>query len=194
MGSTIEHVDDIVREKMSSLNGTAHSYAHVKRVFNIAVLLATKEGANLELVKIGSLMHDLGRVIGSPHNETGAKLTREILKEMKYPSENSEKIAKIVLNHEIGAMPESLEEMIVWDADKLDLLGAVGIARVFHWAGATKETFEKAVKYCFENMEPICDSMKTQTAKKMAEHEYEIVKIFLFALEKELSSSLESLE
>ena len=71
-----------MKEKMSILNGTAHSYEHVNRVFKVATFLAKKEKADLELVQIGSLLHDIGRVVGEPHNETGAKLASKILTEI----------------------------------------------------------------------------------------------------------------
>ena len=70
---------------MSILKGTAHSYEHVNRVVKIATFLAEKEKANLELVQIGALLHDIGWAVGKPHNETGAELASKILKEINYP-------------------------------------------------------------------------------------------------------------
>ncbi len=72
--SLIEELEGIVKEKMSPLEGTAHSYEHVDRVAKIAILLAKKEKADIELVQVGAILHDVGRCVGQPHNETGAKL------------------------------------------------------------------------------------------------------------------------
>lgn len=57
-----------MKENMSMLSGTAHSYEHVKRVFGIASFLAEKEKADLEVVQVASILHDIGRAIGKTHN------------------------------------------------------------------------------------------------------------------------------
>jgi putative nucleotidyltransferase with HDIG domain len=187
MQSLIEDLRILVKEKMSPLKGTAHSYEHVDRVLKIATLLAKEEKADLELVQVGALLHDLGRALGQPHNEIGAKLAKETLERIKYPRERSEKVAKIILYHPLDLRErlETLEEKIVWDADKIDLLGAVGIARGFHWCG--KETFEASVKLAFEVYTPIYAMLNTRTARRIARKRNEETMSFLSALEKELS-------
>jgi len=144
-----------VKEKMSALAGTAHSFEHVRRVVQIATFLAEKEKADIELVQVGAVLHDVGWAVGQPHNETGARLTRGILKELDYPEEKSVKVVRIVLYHptDLRNKTETLEEKVVWDADKIDLLGALGIARGFHWYG--KKPFDATVKTSFEVYAPI---------------------------------------
>jgi uncharacterized protein len=183
----IKNLEATVKEKMSPLEGTAHSYEHVDRVVKIAAFLAEKEGADLELVQVAAILHDVGWVVGQPHNETGARLAGEILKEIKYSPRKIEKVLKIVLHHpmDFRGKLETLEEKIVWDADKIDLLGAVGIARGFHWEG--KRSFESAVKLAFRVFTPIYDSLNTSTAKQIAEKRQKETMSFLSALEKELS-------
>lgn len=122
----------------------------------IATILAQREKADIELVQTTALLHNIGRTAGEPLNETGAKLASEILKQSATcPQERIERVAKIVINHPIAFRNklQTLEEKIVWDADKLDLLGVVGIARVFHWLG--RKPFEAAVDTCFEELKPI---------------------------------------
>ena len=187
MQSLIEELEKAVKEKMSPLEGTAHSYEHVDRVVKIAVLLAKKEKADMELVQVAAILHDVGRGIGQPHNEIGAKLASEILNNLQYPPEKTEKVARIVLLHDIGSESKlrSLEEKIVWDADKIDLLGAVGIARGFHWCG--KQSFDSAVKLAFEIYAPIYDLLNTKSARELAEKRNKETLSFLSALTRELS-------
>jgi len=189
MRSRARNLEDIVKEKMSVLDGTAHSYAHVDRVVKIAAILAEKEQADMELVQTGALLHDIGRTIGEPHNETGAKLASEILKQStNYPQERIRKIFKIVLRHPIAFRDrlETLEEKIVWDADKIDLLGVIGIARVFHWLG--NKPFETAVDTCFEELKPIYNLLNTPSAQRIAKERYQQTIASLSALERELST------
>jgi uncharacterized protein len=185
--SFVEELEKIVKEKMLPLEGTAHSYAHVDRVVKTAVLLAKKEEADAELVRVGAIPHDVGRCIGQPHNESGATLASKILKGLNYSPQKTRKIARIVLLHDIGSENKlhSLEEKIVWDADKIDLLGAVGLARGFHWCG--KQSFDSAVKLAFETYTPIYDTLNTKSARKLAKKRNEETISFLSALEKELS-------
>jgi uncharacterized protein len=182
-------VETIVKAKMSKLMGTAHSYAHVDRVVKIATILAQKEQADTELVQTAALLHDIGRTVGEPHNETGAALARDILKQStKYPEERVEKIVKIVLLHPIAFRDrlETLEEKIVWDADKIDLLGLIGITRVFHWLG--KKPFETAVATCFEELKPVYNLLNTNTARKIAKERHLRTVAALSALKEELST------
>ena len=187
MREPIKKLENIVKERMSPLEGTAHSYNHVDRVLKIATFLAKKEKADLELVKIATLLHDIGWTLGQPHNETGAKLAGEILKKINYPPKESQKIIRIILRHPLDSQNKlkTLEEKIVWDADKIDLLGAVGIARAFHWGG--RKPFETVVRYCFEEGKLIYDMLNTPSAKKIARGRQRRTVAFLSALEEELS-------
>ncbi len=194
MKAWIENIESTVKEKMSTLEGSVHSFEHVKRVYEMATFLAKEEKADIELVQIGALLHDIGRAIGEPHGEIGAKLTNEILLELKYPQEIREKIVGIVLHHPLRLKDklESLEERIIWDADKIDLMGMIGIARAFHWYGELNRSFEGAVKSCYEGLRQIHNLLNTPTAKKIAEGRHIEMKSFLSALEKELSVTIET--
>jgi len=187
MQQLTEYLKITAKERMAPLEGTVHSYAHIDRVFRIATYLAEKEKADVELVQIGAILHDIGRTVGEPHNETGAKLAREILGGTDFPHERNDRVARIVLYHALSMRDklETLEEKIVWDADKIDLLGASGVARVFHWLG--KRPFETVVEDCFEELRPIYDLLNTSTAKRIAKTRYARTMAFLYAMEGELS-------
>jgi uncharacterized protein len=186
-GSTAE-LEDIVKEKMSDIQDTAHSYGHVKRVCKIATLLAEREGADLELVRLGSILHDVGRAVGEPHNETGAKLAMDILRERGYPDEIIEKVARNVFRHRqsLGLELETLEEKIVWVADKIDLIGVTGVLRAFHWAGTMKIPFDEEVDWCRGRQTVFYDLLKTDSAKEIARRRQENMMRLIGVLEKEL--------
>lgn len=182
-------LEDIVKESMSSLEGTAHSYAHVERVAKIAAILAEQEKADRELVHTAALLHDIGYAVGEPHNETGARLARQILEQTtNLPEQRIEKTVKIILRHPIASRDklETLEEKIVWDADKIDLLGVIGIARVFHWMG--KKPFETTVNVCLEELKPIYNLLNTSSARKIARERQRRTIASLSALKEELST------
>lgn len=80
MGFSLGNLESIVKEKMASIKDSVHSFEHVKRVFKTATFLAKEENADVELVQIGALLHDVGWTVGKPHHETGAKLANEVLK------------------------------------------------------------------------------------------------------------------
>ena len=184
----IVKLENIVKERMSAIKETVHSYEHIERVKKIATLLAEEEGADLELVGLGATLHDIGRAIGEPHNETGARLAREILSEMGYPEEMIYKVTRIVLCHRqsLSYELETLEEEIVWDADKIDLIGVTGVLRAFHWAGAMKISFNDEVKWFRERQTKFYDRLKTESAKIFARKRSDNMMCFLGVLEKEL--------
>jgi len=187
MSSTVENLESIVEEKMAVMKESVHSFEHVKRVFKIATFLAEKEKADVELVQIGALLHDIGWAMGELHHETGAESASEILKEINYSLERIEKIVRIVSCHPLDFRDklETIEEKIVWDADKIDLLGVIGVVRAFHWLG--NAPFDSVVERCFRELKTIYPLLNTKTAKKIAKRRHNETLTLLVALERELS-------
>jgi len=184
MKSIVEKLRTTVEEKMAVVEETVHSFEHVERVFKIATHLAIQEGAYLELVQVGALLHDIGWTVGKPHHETGAELAREILKKMDYPSE--ETIVSIVLHHHLDCKDKlrTLEEKVVWDADKIDLLGILGIVRTFHLLG--NQPFDSVVQRAFKELKTVYPLLNTTTAKIIAEKRQKETLFLLVALKEEL--------
>ena len=113
----------------------AHDFDHVLRVLALAEKIAEAEGAGLEIVRAAALLHDVARAetaaTGRCHAQVGAERARQILR--GHPSERVEAVAQAVAAHRFrrDPAPETLEAKALFDADKLDAIGAVGIARAY---------------------------------------------------------------
>ena len=171
------------------LNGGAHSYDHVDRVLKIATHLAKMENADSERVKTASLLHDIGRTIGEPHAENGVEPARKILTQLDVPPEEIDMILRIVRYHDVEGRDrlETLEEKIVWDANKMDLIGLTGVSRDFHYAGETGVPFNDAVAWCSNRGMRQPYEFFTDAAKKIAVNRYESMRRFAQQIENELS-------
>jgi uncharacterized protein len=116
----------------------AHDFDHVRRVLSLAERIARAEGADLDVVRAAALLHDVGRgdPAGRDHAEASAERARDILRSL--PPEKVEAVAQAILQHRFraGPPPQSLEARCLFDADKLDAIGAIGVARAFAHAGA----------------------------------------------------------
>ena len=113
-----------------------HDWGHVLRVLALAERMAEVEGADLEIVRTAALLHDIARD-GSQqdHAQAGAEMARRLLAE--HSPEKVEAVAHVIAAHRFrsGPAPQTLEAKIVHDADKLDAIGAVGVARAFAYGG-----------------------------------------------------------
>ncbi|HHX63488.1 MAG TPA: HD domain-containing protein [Chloroflexi bacterium] len=120
-------------------NDSAHGYDHVLRVWRLAERIARSEGADLEIVRAAALLHDIGRAeqlrTGACHATVGARRAREILS--GYPAERVERVVEAIARHRYRGErgPETLEGRVLYDADKLDAIGAIGVARAYAIAG-----------------------------------------------------------
>lgn len=130
--------------QLYSDNDTAHGFDHVLRVYHLALRIALAEGADQEIVAAAALLHDVAHpeaeAQGLCHAEMGAIRTREILDQQGCAPELVARVAQAVAEHRYRSPannPSSLEARVLFDADKLDAIGAVGVARAFAYAGAT---------------------------------------------------------
>ncbi|NLV77156.1 MAG: HD domain-containing protein [Tissierellia bacterium] len=132
----------IVQEKLTC---SAHNLDHVFRVYNLCLLLAKDEkDVDLEVLIPSALLHDIARVEESndktgkiDHAILGSIIAEDILKYLEYEEDKIEKIKHCILTHRFrtGNEPNSIEAKILFDSDKLDVIGASGIARTFMLAG-----------------------------------------------------------
>ena len=127
-----------------------HDFDHIIRVYNMAVRLAKAEGADLEIVRAAALLHDSqgsdptsasGRL---EHHQASAKFAAAVLAEKGWEQERIRAVQHCILAHRFrnpAEKPETLEAKIIFDADKLDALGAVGAARVLAYAAIAGTPF-----------------------------------------------------
>ena len=116
-----------------------HDFDHVRRVLALAERLARAEGADLEIVRTAALLHDIARGQGdrlaADHAQAGAEIARRLL--AGHPQEKIEAVAHAIAAHRFraGPSPQTLEAKVLHDADKLDAIGAIGVARAFAFGG-----------------------------------------------------------
>jgi uncharacterized protein len=121
----------------------SHDWEHTERVYRLCMHIGEIEGADLEALAIAAFLHDIGRTHqdkakgGICHAEKGGEIAREILKRYPIPEEKKENIIHCILTHRFrnNHVPQTLEAKVLFDADKLDAIGAVGIARAYLFAG-----------------------------------------------------------
>ena len=142
-----------------------HNFDHIIRVYNMAVRLAKAEGADLEITRAAALLHDSrGSDPGSEsgrlgHHQASAKFASAVLKEKGWAQEKVEAVTHCILAHRFrnpAEKPETLEAKIIFDADKLDAIGAVGAARVLAYAALAGTPFyEKPSEHFLETGDKI---------------------------------------
>ena len=116
-----------------------HDFDHVQRVLTTAERLAREENADWEIVRTATLLHDVARGHGDrmaeDHARAGAEIARQLLS--GHPAEKVEAVAHAVAAHRFraGPAPQTIEAKVLHDADKLDAIGAIGVARAFAFGG-----------------------------------------------------------
>ena len=113
---------------------SAHDFDHVLRVVAMADRLAQAEGANRNIVRAAALLHDIGLDEGRAGHETSAaNRAAEILRQQGYAEDFCRAVSQAIESHRFrsGPTPQTLEAQVLFDADKLDAIGAIGVARAF---------------------------------------------------------------
>ena len=210
-------LDDSVFEEIRDrsrgfLRHSHHDKSHVDRVYNLALRLARSERADLDVVKASVLLHDIARAMEdegkiADHAKEGAKMAKKILEDINFPKQKMAKVVQCIEAHRFkkGIKAESLEAKILQDADRLDIIGAIGIARVFTRGGwSNKPIYDPSippkakydgdsltsVNHIYEKILKVKDTINTKTAKEIAEKRHKFIEQFLDRLLKEWNGGL----
>ena len=134
------------------------------RVYNLSLHLAENENIDLDILKAAVLLHDIARVKEdndptgrTDHAVLGAEMCVPILEEVNFPVEKIKHVQVCIISHRYrtGHTPQTIEAQILFDADKLDTIGAIGIARSFIWVGRNNAKIYSDVdieKYIEDNL------------------------------------------
>ncbi|WP_047268100.1 HD domain-containing protein [Marinitoga sp. 1197] len=168
---------------------STHDLGHILRVTKNAEFIAKNENADIEVVIISALLHDIARndeLSGKieDHALEGARRAEIFLRKIKYPKYR--KVSYCIEHHRFRKknIPETLEAKIIQDADRLDALGYVGITRVFmHKNGGD---LKERIEHFYEKILKLKHLMNTETAKILVEEKSKIVETFIKGLQKEL--------
>lgn len=199
----LQATEKFVREKMEG-EGSGHDWWHVDRVRKSALTISKAEGADLFIVELGALMHDIADWKFSGELTANNQATREFFGSLNVDEKIIDQVAYIAehvsykgAGEENGM--EGLEGMIVQDADRLDALGAIGIARTFAYGGykgreiynpnfppethATFDDYKKStghsINHFYEKLLLLKDRMNTKTGKQMAEQRHQYMENYL---------------
>lgn len=152
------HVINLLQKQVKQrlTNDPAHDFNHVMRVYKNAQKLCKKEKANEKLVLSAVLLHD---IISYPKSSKHSKISslksaeeaKKILNKLDFTHKEVQIVSDAIRDHSFsrGKTPNTLEGKILQDADRLDALGAIGIARVFAVGGSEKRPF-------YNNKDPFC--------------------------------------
>lgn len=153
-------------------NDSAHDFAHIMRVFKNAQIICKKEHANEKLVLSAVLLHD---IVSYPKSDKRSKLSsiqsaeksKKILKKFNFTKEEIQIISDAIRDHSFSQnkVPATIEGKILQDADRLDAIGAIGIARVFAVGGSEKRPF-------YDVKDPFCKNRTPDDQTWTLDHFY----------------------
>jgi uncharacterized protein len=190
--------------------GGSHGPDHSERVFHNAMILGRHMGARLDILAPAALLHDIGRSLESKscgrlcHAEKGAEIARPILEKLGYSSPDIEAICHCIRAHRFrgATRPQSLEAEILFDADKLDSIGAIGIGRAFLFAGQigarlhnaeidpaatdSYSTEDTAYREFQVKMSRVRDRMITPAGRTLAGRRHAFMELFFDELNREI--------
>ena len=206
---------NFVKEKLEGAEA-GHDWFHIERVWKLSKKIAEKEGGNLEVIELSALLHDIADPKFHNGDETLAlKISQNFLEEIHVEGELIEQVLFVIKNISFknrAEAPENppLELQIVQDADRLDAIGAIGIARTFNFGGfknnlmyhpeikpnlgMNKEEYKKSngttINHFYEKLLLLKDLMNTETAKRIASERHDCMLQFLDEFYKEWNVEL----
>lgn len=187
----------------------AHDFDHVLRVLALAERIGQADEAAMEIVRTATLLHDVARAeeerTGACHARVGAERARQIL--AGHPADKVEAVAQAIASHRFRdeVVPQTLEARVLYDADKLDAIGAIGIARAYAlagkrgqrlWAGTPADSLAESqstdhtpVHEFIFKLSQLKEALFTDTARQIAKERHRYMVEFFTRLEEEVQGN-----
>ena len=204
MNQNIEKTINFVKQRLEGAEA-GHDWFHIERVWKLSKKIAKNEKANTEIVELAALLHDIADPKFHDGDETLAiKISLEFLKSIDVEENIINQVLYIIENISFknrGQAPEipSIELQIVQDADRLDAIGAIGIARTFNFGGfknnlmyhpdiqpqlnMSKEEYKKSngttINHFYEKLLLLKDKMNTSTGNRVAAMRHQFMEMYL---------------
>ena len=213
----IEQTITFVKETLKGAEG-GHDWFHIQRVFNNSLLIAKDEKVNVLVVSLGALLHDIADAKFYNGDETvGPRLTQEFLNSLSVDTRIVEHVVNIIENISFKSSLETItgqlsdkkfdsqELRVVQDADRLDAIGAIGIARAFNYGGFKnrelynpdiapslkmnkkeyKNSKSPTINHFYEKLLLLKDRMNTLPGKRLAEDRHKFMLLYMEQFYKE---------
>ena len=206
----IDNTIVFVKETLINAEG-GHDWFHIERVYKNSLLIAQSEEVDVFVVSLGALLHDIADSKFHNGDETvGPKVAGEFLQSQQVAADVIEHVVQIINNisfkgGKVTRTFSSKELDVVQDADRLDAIGAIGIARTFNYGGfknraiynpditpdlhMTKEEYKKStaptINHFYEKLLLLKDKMNTETGKQLAEQRHKYMELYLEQFYKE---------
>ncbi len=229
METKFQKIKEMVEQELNQEKDSAHDIDHIMRVYNLAMtIVKTEANVDIDVLQAAVLLHDIGSAKETSdssgktdHAIIGAEMARPILESLGFSDEKIKHVQKCILSHRYRTnnKPETIEAKIIHDADKLETVGAIGIARSFSWIGRHRAKIYKKVDniedYARENLTEgkingriidkskhsihinyetkdkfLLETLYTETAKKIGQERLTYYKEFLNRLDKEVFGEL----
>jgi uncharacterized protein len=210
MNPLLKQIETIVRDKFSNQEGS-HDWFHIDRVRRTALYLQSIEGGSAECIELAALLHDYSdHKYNGGDFDAGSREVLQLLRSLGASADLAQQVAQIVsvVSYKGAHVPDSmtsLEGQIVRDADRLDAIGAIGIARAFSYGGSkgralydpniaptlhqSKEAYAQdkghTINHFYEKLLLLQDRMETPTAKKLAAQRHAVMEQFIVQFRQE---------
>lgn len=210
MNQVVNEIQTYVREKLE-MEGSGHDWYHIERVLKQARRIAKEENANLFICEVAALVHDLADDKIASSEKAGLEEVEQLL--VPLHKSDQDHVLEIIttMSFKGGNRPpvRTLEAQVVQDADRLDAIGAIGIARTFVYAGskgdliydpsiqprqhmtsnAYRHEQSTAINHFYEKLLKLKDLMNTKTGLKIAEERHAFLASFLTQFHREWEGS-----
>lgn len=220
-------IKEVAENEIGKIPDAGHDMNHIMRVYNLAFNIAKYEGKiDLDVLQAAILLHDIGghkemsdSTGKTDHAIVSAEMAAPILKNLNFSEDKIKHIQDCIISHRYKTenKPKSIEAKILFDADKLDSIGAIGIARSFCWVGKNNANIYRKPninEYVKENMNGkingriqdktkhspqiefavkskfLIDKLFTKTAKEICRERIIFFENFLNRLEQEINGEL----
>lgn len=184
IASAFNYIEDLFKNDFGG-----HDVEHSKRVYQNAFLIAKSEPeCDMFIVSLAALLHDVDdhKLFHTENNANARAFLESVQLDQNQIDRICELMNGISFSKNRGVRPETLEGKIVQDADRLDAIGAIGIARTFAFGGERKRPLSATVQHFYDKLLLLKDEMNTAEGKRIAELRHQLMVDFLYELNNEM--------